>query len=315
MLHTSRLHRISMSALIAASLFSTLVIAGAQKPLEFKVFMSSEAHMGLGVSSTIIYGEQDAVLVDAQFTLSNAYRLVAEIIETNRRLTHIYITHVHPDHFMGLPILRAAFPDARVVSLKASADDVNSSGDFKIEYWGTKILGNNGAKTKVFVETLDEPVIMLEGRRLEVLGPFQGDAPNSSVVWIPSIEVLVASDLIFDHAHAWMSAAKTPALRQAWLDALDQLEALNPEVVVPGHAPSDEYLSPNSIDYTRQYIKTFTAKIGETRDSKEMMAEMRRIYPDAMLLFSLEYSSKIIRDGWIWEGQWPPSLREMEVVH
>ncbi len=86
MLHTSRLHRISMSALIAASLFSTLVIAGAQKPPEFKVFMSSEAHMGLGVASTIIYGEQDAVLVDAQFTLSNAYRLVAEIIETNRRL-------------------------------------------------------------------------------------------------------------------------------------------------------------------------------------------------------------------------------------
>lgn len=287
----------------------------AQDKLNYHVFMSSEDHMGLGVSSTIIYGEKDAVLVDAQFTLSNAHRLVAEILELNRNLTHIYITHVHPDHFMGLPILHQAFPDAKVVSIQASANDVNSSGDFKIEYWGKKVLGNNGANSKVFVETLKEPVIMLEGRRLEIMGPYQGDAPNSSVVWVPSLKLLVASDLIFDHSHAWLSAGKTPALRQAWLDALDELEALRPEAVVPGHAPSNEYLSPASINYTRQYIKTFLAKLDETSNSDELMKEMRRIYPDAKLGFALEYSAKIIKDGWTWEGQWPESLRNMKVEH
>ena len=76
--------------------------------------------MGLGVSTAIIYGERDAIVVDAQFTLSNAHRLVAEIIETGRDLKMIYITHVHPDYFMGLPVLKNAFPDARVVSVKAT---------------------------------------------------------------------------------------------------------------------------------------------------------------------------------------------------
>tara|TARA_B100001123_G_scaffold444249_1_gene592564 strand:- start:418 stop:1230 length:813 start_codon:yes stop_codon:yes gene_type:complete len=268
--------------------------------------------MGLGVNSAIIYGEKDAVLVDAQFTLSNAHRLVAELIEIDRELTTIYITHEHPDHFMGLPVIVQNFPEARVVSIKESADDVNDSFNFKLEYWGNTVLGSNGAKTTVFVETLDEPLIMLEGRRLEVLGPFQGDGPNSSVVWVPSIKTLIASDLIYDHAHAWLAAGKSPELRQAWLDALDQLEALNPVIVVPGHAPSDKHLSPASIDYTRQYIKTFTTKMNETANSMELIAEMQRIYPDAGMMFALEFSAKILKDGWVWEGQWPKSLRDMK---
>ncbi|MGE0484987.1 MAG: MBL fold metallo-hydrolase [Gammaproteobacteria bacterium] len=287
----------------------------APAPLQIKVFMSKEDHMGLGVSSTIIYGEKDAVLVDAQFTLSNAHRLAAEILETGRRLTHIYITHLHPDHFMGLPIITAAFPEARVVSLPASAKDVNEAFDFKLEYWGKKVLGTNGAKSKVAVESLAEPVIMLEGQRLEILGPFQGDAANSSAVWIPSIKTLVASDFVFDHAHAWLSDGKTPALRQAWLDALDILAALEPAVVVPGHAPSADHLSPASIDYTRQYIKRFIAALGASGNSAELMATMREHYPDASLPFALEYSAKILRDRWVWEGEWPPSLREMAVEY
>ena len=298
------------------TLMLTVTIAADAPPsLQLKVFRGSGAHMGLEVNSAIIYGEKEAVLVDAQFTLSNAHRLVAEILETGRELTTIYITHEHPDHFLGLPVIKQAFPNARAFSIKASADDVNASFEFKLNYWGNKVLGSNGAKTAVFVETLDEPLIMLEGRRLEILGPFQGDGPNSSVVWVPSIKTLIASDFIYDHAHAWMSAAKTPELAQAWLDALDVFGALKPEVVVPGHAPSDQYLSPASINYTRQYIKIFIAKLDETKDSAELMAEMRRIYPDIGMQFSLEYGARIIKDGWTWEGQWPESLRHMKSAY
>lgn len=298
-----------------ALLWSSTLTAAEPKPLNVKVFMSSEEHMGLGVASAIIYGEKDAVLVDAQFTLSNAHRLVAEIIETGRQLTTIYITHVHPDHFMGLPVIKQTFPDARVVSLPVIADDVNSSAEFKLEYWGNKVLGHNGAKTAVVVEPLSEPVIMLEGRRLEILGPFHADAPNSSVVWIPSIRTLVASDTVYDHAHSWLSATKSPAMMNEWLSVLDRLDALKPEVVVPGHAPSNKYLAPASIDYTRRYIQTFAETMKQVPDAAALRAEMNRRYPDAAMPFCLEYSSKILKDHWVWEGQWPASLRDMPVTY
>ncbi len=54
--------------------------------------------------------------------------------------------------------------------------------------------------------------------------------------------------------------------------------------------------------------------MAETSYSTALTAAMTRLYPDAAMMFSLEYSAKILGDGWTWEGQWPLSLREMPVV-
>ncbi|MGR9089978.1 MAG: hypothetical protein ACU85U_05290 [Gammaproteobacteria bacterium] len=74
-----------------------------------------------------------------------------------------------------------------------------------------------------------------------------------------------------------------------------KLNALKPEVVVPGHAPSNKYLSPSSIEFTRRHIKAFAAKMKEAPDAAALRVEMSRIYPDAAMPFCLEYSSKILK--------------------
>jgi len=308
------IQKAAVSVILCASMVIQTTHAANEPALEMKVFTSSEDHMGLGVNSTLIMGQQDAVLVDAQFTLSNAHRLTAEILESGRNLTHIYITHLHPDHFMGLPVITQAFPNAKVVSIKESAEDVNGAFDFKISYWGKQVLGMNGAKTKINVETLAEPVIMLEGNRLEIIGPLQGDSANASAVWVPSIKTLVAGDLVFNNAHAWISDAKTPELRQAWLDALDQLSTLGAEVVVPGHAPSNTLLQPEAIAFTAQYIREFIELLSSSENGEEIIATLAARYPDASLMFALDYSARILRDDYQWEGEWPPELRATKVV-
>ena len=53
--------------------------------LATKVFFSDES--GFEVASLIVMGKKDAVLIDAQWTLSNAHRVVAEILETGKHLT------------------------------------------------------------------------------------------------------------------------------------------------------------------------------------------------------------------------------------
>lgn len=49
-----------------------------------KTFIADDSHDGFGVTSTLIMGESDAILVDAQFTIANAHRLLAEIIESKK---------------------------------------------------------------------------------------------------------------------------------------------------------------------------------------------------------------------------------------
>ncbi len=101
--------------------------------LAVKVFFSDES--GFEVASVIVMGKKEAVLIDGQWTLSNAHRLISEILETGKRLTTIYTTHAHPDHYFGLGVIAEAFPEARVTALPAVANTINKQFFGKIEHW------------------------------------------------------------------------------------------------------------------------------------------------------------------------------------
>src|SRR4029077_16548341 len=52
------------------------------------------------ITSTLIYGEYDAVLVDAMGTVAEAAAPADCVALHNRNLETIYITHAHFDHFL-----------------------------------------------------------------------------------------------------------------------------------------------------------------------------------------------------------------------
>jgi glyoxylase-like metal-dependent hydrolase (beta-lactamase superfamily II) len=51
------------------------------------------------ITSTLIFGEHDALLVDAIMTVAEAGALADWVALHNRNLETIYITHAHFDHF------------------------------------------------------------------------------------------------------------------------------------------------------------------------------------------------------------------------
>ena len=68
------------------------------------------------ITSTLIFGEHDAMLVDAMMTVAEAKALADWVALHNRNLETIYITHAHFDHFYGLGILLDRFPGARAIT-------------------------------------------------------------------------------------------------------------------------------------------------------------------------------------------------------
>ena len=68
------------------------------------------------ITSTLIFGEHDAVLVDAMTTVAEAEALAHWVALHNRNLETIYITHAHFDHFYGVSILLDRFPEARAIA-------------------------------------------------------------------------------------------------------------------------------------------------------------------------------------------------------
>lgn len=96
-----------------------------------------------------------------------------------------------------------------------------------------------------------------------------------------------------------------------WMHDLEVLEDLEPVRVIPGHAPVNPTLSPSSIGFTRQYIRDFRKQLHKTANSSELIAQMDRIYPDLPVHICLEVSARILKDHYVWPGDWPVSLRHM----
>lgn len=275
-----------------------------------KVFLSSDMNDGFGVTSTIIYGDTDAILVDAQFTLANAHRLVADLMELKRDLKVIYLTHLHPDHYLGLEVIKSVYPNAEVVAYKKAADDINQAYDFKIDYWGNTILKSNGANIKFDVTRLEDEVIYLEGQPINILDILCGDCVDIAALWIPSTRTLVASDLVFSGCHVWVADMRSPEQVNQWLETLDKLEALEPAVVIPGHSSFPALtLSPSAIGFTRQYINDFFKQLPTAADADGLKTAMERIYPGLPVKICLEYSARILKEKYVWPGDWPLTLR------
>jgi glyoxylase-like metal-dependent hydrolase (beta-lactamase superfamily II) len=266
--------------------------------LSTKVFFSDES--GFEVASVILTGKTDAALIDAQWTLSNAHRVVAEILETGKFLKTIYVTHAHPDHYFGLGPIAEAFPEARVIALSSVARTINNQFFGKIEHWEQTIGITNVPRKTVNIEPLKDNFFELEGHRIEILPEIMGDLKYNTVVWIPSIKTLIGSDVLFNQAHPF-TCEVTAEERQQWIQDINRLEKMGAEVVIPGHQKPGMPFDNSSYDFTRDYLVATEEEIENTKDVAGFYYAMVTRFPDANLFISNEMNSNVFKGGRVWD--------------
>ncbi|MBN1190753.1 MAG: MBL fold metallo-hydrolase [Dehalococcoidales bacterium] len=270
--------------------------------LSTRVFFSDES--GFEVASVIVTGRTDAVLIDAQWTLSNAHRVVAEILETGKILKTIYVTHAHPDHYFGLGPIAEAFPAARVTALPSVARTINRQFFGKIEHWEKTIGMTNVPRKAVNIEPLADNYFELEGQRIEIIPQIMGDLKYNSVVWIPSIKTLYGSDVLFSQAHPF-TCEVTADERQQWIRDLDRLEAMNAAVVIPGHQKPGMPFDASSFSFTRDYLVATEEELARTTDTGGFYYAMVKRFPDANLFISNDMNAGVFKGGmdWNWKDE------------
>jgi glyoxylase-like metal-dependent hydrolase (beta-lactamase superfamily II) len=202
-------------------------------------------------SATLIHGEEDAILVDALITFDQVDDLSDWIDGFGKRLIGVYIIHGHSDHWLGLSRLRERFGQVPAwarpkVFEHATFEAANLSG-----FWHGVFPGEI-PEVPVGPDRLETNTIELEGNEISIIDIGQGDTEHSTIVHVPSIAAVVSADLVYNGVH--MMTAETDAnSRQAWIDNLNQIAALDPKIVVSGHhrvgAPTDpKCRSPSSED-------------------------------------------------------------------
>ena len=234
---------------------------------------------GIAVNSTLIYGEKDAILIDAQFRLSDAHRLVATILESKKNLTTVYVTHPHPDHYFGLVVIRQAFPNTKFVALPKCVEGIKASWEGRVKAWKPQ-YGDNIPSQPIIPDALDGNTLTLEGETLQVFGPLQGDTPgDNSYVWIPSLKAVVGGDILFSGTH-FVYAPMPAAQKKDWANTIDQIAALKPEIVVPGHqiagAPNDASV----LAFMKKYMRDSDEAQASSKTAAEFLSKMKTLYPN-----------------------------------
>ena len=232
------------------------------------------------MASTLIYGDQDAVLVDAYMTTKQANALADWVASKGKNLTTIYVTHGHGDHWFGVGTLLERFPNARVV---ATADTIkvmhqNASPEALNGAWKAGFPGQIPDKL-VIAEELKGNVINLEGQDLVAVELGHTDTDHTTCLHVPSIGLVVAGDAAYNDVHLYLAESNAEK-RQEWIAALNKIESLKPRAVVASHKRPENDDNPRIIEETRQYIRDFDRLVETTKTAQELYDKMLELYPN-----------------------------------
>jgi glyoxylase-like metal-dependent hydrolase (beta-lactamase superfamily II) len=260
-------------------------------PLQWKLFIRRRASATQGTppgkdefkwvanTTTLVYGERDALLVDTFLSEAQTAELADWIAGSGRHLSMIYITHAHPDHFFGLKLLRDRFPEARAIAPAQVVDAMQAAlAPEAIENWRRRFPGLVPSDL-TSAERLDSGTFDLEGHEIIAMDIGHTDTDHTSCLHVPSIGLVIAGDAIYNGTHPYLVESDRQGLRD-WFAAIDRIEALHPRAVVVGHGPMEPNSAPLHIQETRQYIQDFIRLDDETRTAQELYDRMLALYPD-----------------------------------
>jgi len=275
----------TMTRLTGLLLLIASSVTMAQTKLKLEVYTS--AATGFSVNSVLIHGENEAILVDPQFLLSEAHRLVALILESGKKLTTVYVSHAHPDHYFGIAVIRQAFPEARFVALPAVVEGINQGWQARYDFWKNSYGHNLPATGPILPEPLAGTTLTLEGETLEITGGVEGDGPDNTYIWIPSLKAVIAGDILFSNAHFVV-----PKDHTKWDQTIAAIMALRPEIVVPGHQTAGAPNDSSVLEFMQNYLRDYDAAIASSKSAADVQTKIKSKYPGMGLELLLNVGSQ-----------------------
>ena len=257
--------------------------------LTLEVFNASEN--SFGVASVIIYGQKEAIIVDAQFTLAEAEIVAQEIKKSGKKLTLIYVSHSDPDFYFGLEVFKKYFPEVTVYATPATVENIKATAQKKLDVWGGR-LGKAITSNVVLPQILQGDFIEVEGQKFNIIG--LQEFPGRTFLWVPSIKAVIGGINVFgNNFHLWMADAQTSEARSKWVDILDKISSLQPEIVIPAHAKEGVALDITSVKHSKDYILFYEEALKVNKTSEALIKALKEKYPDLSFDIALQIGAKV----------------------
>lgn len=230
-------------------------------------------------------------MIDTGFTKADALRIVANVLDSQKTLSTIFISQADPDYYFGAETIKQFFPEAKVLSTPTVIAEIEHKLAGKLAYWSPQ-MGDNAPKQPIIPTALEGNQLTLEGESIEIKGT-TGMLANRPYVWIPSLKTITGAVGIYGNMHVWMADSQSKAVRDAWVAQLEEMKALKPSKVIPGHMSAGTPLTSKSIEFTQNYVKKFEQALAQSKNSQDVVRLMQKAYPTLSDKGSLELGAKV----------------------
>ncbi|MFY7867087.1 MBL fold metallo-hydrolase [Roseateles sp.] len=265
-------------------------------PLTVKVY-NAEAQ-SFHVNAVVVSGKTEAIVIDSGFTRADALRVAAHVLDSGKTLKAIFISNADPDFYFGAEVLKAQFPQAQVLATPAVRDKIQAKLAGKVAFWSPK-MGANAPQKPLLPDALQGNSLSVDGEAIEVRGT-SGELAHRPYVWIPSVKTIAGNIAIFGNLHVWTADTQKASERKAWFAQLDEIEALKPSTVIPGHMAAGTALDVSAIRYTREYLQRFDLEAAKAKNGAELIEAMKKAYPQAGLGIALDIGAKVNKGEMQW---------------
>lgn len=278
-----------MNTVLRTLTLATTLLGGAAlaSPLTVTVYNPGDKAI-FPVSSELVTGDKEAILIDAQFGVNDGQALVDLIKQSGKRLTTVYISGGDPDFYFGLEPIKAAFPDVKILASQHVVDHIKQTKDAKLAYWGP-ILAEQAPKTLIVPQVMTASHLTLDGEKIEIK---EMNTPTA-YLWAPSIKTALGGVPVYSGVHVWMADSQTKEARAHWVKTLNELLAMKPERVVPGHFLGTAPKGTEAVTFTRDYVQRFEQELAKSKNSGELIEGLKKAFPSLPVDDGLAIGAKV----------------------
>jgi glyoxylase-like metal-dependent hydrolase (beta-lactamase superfamily II) len=238
-------------------------------------------HLFQPLSTTLIYGEHDAVLAEAPLTVDQGKLVGDWIAVSGKNLTHIFASHAHGDHWFTAGMLADRF-DAQVVALPGTIEQMRANVAARPVLYD-KLWPGLLPQTTVTAVTVPGNRFTLEGHDVVVVGVGHTDTDESAVLHVPDLGLVVAGDAVYNGVHQFLGESAGGG-RDGWRAAIDTVENLGPRWIVASHKNKDlDDDAARAITQTRQYLDDADELLKENSTALGFFNAMLARYPERRL--------------------------------
>ena len=230
---------------------------------------------GLLTNTPIVEGPNQLVIFDGQFFLPYAKEAARYAASLRKPVERIVLSHIHLDHWSGLSVISAQFPEAPIYAPRGVAEYLRANGqkilDARRPAFGDRIPLSPTMPT----HELPEGPVTIDGVRFELMRFVDAESALQLVVIMPDQRVMLAFDLAFAPTEHVFTV--TPHFTN-WMEILDGLRARSTyDAVVSGHGePTDR----SAIDATIAYLRK-GKDVHKASPGPEIYAStMKALFPD-----------------------------------